>query len=315
MAMEAAASAGPSLRAERVEAAGATPALVGESPVWHAQQQALYWVDIPRQKIIRMQPDAGTRTEWVLPERVACFAFGAAGGLIAGLETGLFSVTLPEGGAADGSQAAEVRKLAAPEFALPNMRFNDGRCDREGRFWAGTMFQDTTAARPVGGLFRFDTSGRLSAPVVDALIVQNGLAWSPDGRTMYLSDSHTSKRVIWAFDYDGETGEPSRRRVFADLHDYVGRPDGAAIDVHGCYWICANDAGRVLRFTPQGKLDRQIELPAMKPAMCAFGGRDLDTLFITSIRPDQGATEHDGHVFAVRPGVSGCAETAYGGVL
>lgn len=303
------------LRAERVEAAGALPAMVGESPVWHAAHEALYWVDIPAQKIIRLHPASGVRTEWVLLERVACLTFGRLGGVLAGLETGLFSVTLPESGAPHEPGHAQIRKLAAPEFPLPDMRFNDGRCDRQGRFWAGTMLQDTNAARPVGALFRFDTAGQLSAPVVDSLIVQNGLAWSPDGETMYLSDSHTSRRLIWAFDYDTQTGEPRNRRVIADLHHYVGRPDGAAMDADGGYWICANDAGRVLRFTPQGKLDRQIKLPAVKPSMCAFGGRDLDTLFITSIRPDNGASEHDGHLFAVRPGVSGCAETAFGGVL
>ena len=308
-------SAGASVRAERVAAAGSAPATVGESPVWHAAQHALYWVDITQQKIIRLQLSGGERTEWSLPERVACLAFGRAGGVLAGLETGLFSVSLPERGVADEPNPVLVRRLAAPEFPLPHMRFNDGRCDRQGRFLAGTMLQDTAAARPVGALFRFDTSGMLSAPIVDALIVQNGLAWSPDGRTMYLSDSHTSRRLIWAFDYDTETGEPGTRRVFADLHHHVGRPDGAAMDADGCYWICANDAGRLLRFTPRGKLDRQIALPATKPSMCAFGGRDLDTLFITSIRPESGASEHDGHVFAVRPGVQGCAETAYGGVL
>ncbi|CAB3769725.1 SMP-30/gluconolactonase/LRE family protein [Paraburkholderia humisilvae] len=306
------------LHAQRVTAAGDVPALVGESPVWHASEGALYWVDIVRQTIQRLHLATGERAAWALPERVACLAFGQAGGLLAGMESGLFSVTLSAPATSRGSGesgTAQVRRLVAPAFALPNMRFNDGRCDRQGRFWAGTMDQDMAAARPVGALFRFDTAGRLSAPVVDDLIVQNGLAWSPDGRTMYLSDSHPSRRIVWTFDYDPQTGEPRNRRVFADLHHYVGRPDGAAMDVDGGYWICANDAGRVLRFTPAGKLDRQIELPAAKPAMCAFGGPSLDTLFITTIRPDAGATEHDGHVFAVRPGVTGCAEAAYGGVL
>jgi len=195
------------------------------------------------------------------------------------------------------------------------MRFNDGRCDRQGRFWSGTMVMDMAAAIPDGVLYRFDANGVLSAPVVDALITQNGLAWSPDGTTMYLSDSHPLRRLIWAFDYDAETGEPRNRRVFADLNHHAGRPDGAAVDADGCYWICANDAGLLLRFTPQGKLDRQIAVPAVKPAMCAFGGRDLDTLFVTSIRPGTGATEHDGHVFAVRPGVSGLPEPEFAGRL
>jgi sugar lactone lactonase YvrE len=195
------------------------------------------------------------------------------------------------------------------------MRFNDGRCDRQGRFWAGTMVQDMSQANPAGALFRFDANGELSAPVVDGLITQNGLAWSADGTTMYLSDSHPSRRLIWAFDFDVESGTPHNRRVFADLHDYVGRPDGAAVDADGCYWTCANDAGVLLRFTPQGKLDRQIAVPAVKPSMCAFGGREFDTLYVTSIRPASGATEDDGCVFAVRAGVSGLSEPEYAGAL
>jgi sugar lactone lactonase YvrE len=304
------------LAVERITAPGSEPAGVGESPVWRAQESALYWVDIPACKIIRLQIESGKRSEWVLPEKVACIAFDRHGTVLAGMESGLFAVTLSSSGEAQATPLpASARQLAAPVHAAPGMRFNDGRCDRQGNFWAGTMVQDMALAQPAGALYRFDTQGRLSAPVVNGLIVQNGLAWSPDGHTMYLSDSHPSRRLIWAFDYNRETGEPSRQRVFADLHHFVGRPDGAAIDAEGCYWICANDAGRVLRFTPDGRLDRSIELPAVKPSMCAFGGSALDTLFITSIRRADGASGHDGHVFAVRPGVRGYPEPIYAGVL
>jgi sugar lactone lactonase YvrE len=195
------------------------------------------------------------------------------------------------------------------------MRFNDGRCDRQGRFWAGTMVQDMAAANPAGALYRYDAEGTLSAPIVNELIVQNGLAWSPQGTTMYLSDSHLSRRLVWAFDYDADTGEPRNRRVFADLNRFAGRPDGAAVDTDGCYWTCANDAGLLLRFTPEGRLDRTIALPVTKPSMCTFGGRELDTLFVTSIRPASGANEHDGHLLSVRPGVSGAPECGYVGFL
>jgi sugar lactone lactonase YvrE len=294
-------------RVERIEAAGR--AAVGECPVWHAKDRALYWVDIPARRIVRLRPESGQRSEWTLPEQVACFAFDAAGSIVAGMESGLFAVTLQDAG------DVRVTKLAAPRFDAPGMRFNDGRCDRQGRFWAGTMVQDMAAANPAGALYRFDGDGVLSAPVVDGLITQNGLGWSPDGTTMYLSDSHPLRRQIWAFDYDVETGEPRNRHVFADLHHYVGRPDGAAVDADGCYWICANDAGRVLRFTPQGVLDREIAVPAVKPSMCAFGGRGLDTLFVMSIRPANSASDDDGAVFAVRPGVVGLPETEYAGVL
>ncbi|MGF6774349.1 sugar lactone lactonase YvrE [Paraburkholderia sp. GAS199] len=305
-------------RVERVEAAGEAPAQVGESPVWRVAEQALYWVDIPAQKIVRLRVESGERSEWRLPERVACIAFDRHGTVLAGCETGLFAVTLPEGaphGEVVSVAPSGIRKLAAPSFPFGDMRFNDGRCDRQGRFWSGTMVQDMSAANPAGALYRFDAQGVLSAPVVSGLITQNGLGWSPDGAVMYLSDSHPLHRTIWAFDYDVESGEPHNRRVFADLHDYVGRPDGAAVDADGCYWICANDAGMLLRFTPQGKLDRQIAVPAVKPAMCAFGGRDLDTLFVTSIRPGANATGHDGHLFAVRPGVTGLPEPEFAGVL
>ncbi|WP_168790842.1 SMP-30/gluconolactonase/LRE family protein [Paraburkholderia aromaticivorans] len=308
-------SAAANPRVERVEAAGQAPASVGESPVWRVAEQALYWVDIPAQKIVRLRIDSGERSEWLLPEKVACIAFDHRGTVLAGCETGLFAVTLTESTANGEPVQVTGRKLATPDFACDDMRFNDGRCDRQGRFWAGTMVQDMAAAKPAGALYRFDERGVLSAPVVDALITQNGLAWSPDGTIMYLSDSHPLRRQIWAFDYDVETGEPRNRRVFADLNHHAGRPDGAAVDADGCYWICANDAGLLLRFTPEGKLDRQIAVPAIKPAMCAFGGRDLDTLFVTSIRPAANASEHDGHLFAVRPGVTGLPEPEFAGKL
>ncbi|QQC67742.1 SMP-30/gluconolactonase/LRE family protein [Paraburkholderia ginsengisoli] len=301
---------------ERLDAAGR--ASVGESPVWRPAEQALYWADIPAQKIVRLRVDSGERTEWLLPEKVACIAFDRRGTVLAGCETGLFAVALTEAAqvSAGGEPvAASMRKLAAPAFPADGMRFNDGRCDRQGRFWSGTMVMDMAAANPAGALYRFDANGVLSAPVVDALITQNGLGWSPDGKTMYLSDSHPLHRLIWAFDYDVESGEPRNRRVFADLHHYAGRPDGAAVDADGCYWICANDAGLLLRFTPQGKLDRQVPVPPTKPAMCAFGGSNLDTLFVTSIHPGASASEHDGHLFAVRPGVTGLPEPEFAGQL
>lgn len=308
-------SAASSVRAERVEAAGQVPATVGECPQWRAREEALYWVDIPARKIVRLHIGSAVRNEWVLPEKVACFAFDKNGTVLVGLESGLFAVTLPEVAPPDQPTEVRARKLAAPAFPMPDMRFNDGRCDRQGRFWAGTMVQDMAAAHPAGGLFRFDASGTLSSAVVNELIVQNGLAWSPEGDTMYLSDSHPTRRLIWAFDFDQETGEPRNRRVFADLHHHAGRPDGAAVDADGCYWTCANDAGLLLRFTPQGKLDRQIALPAAKPSMCAFGGPDLDTLYVTTIRPAHHATDDDGHLFAVRPGVTGLPEPDYAGEL
>lgn len=132
---------------------------------------------------------------------------------------------------------------------------------------------------------------------------------------MYLSDSHPSVQQIWAFDYDTDSGTPRNRRLFVDMNQYLGRPDGAAIDTDGCYWICGNDEGLVHRFTPAGKLDHSLVVPVKKPAMCAFGGPNLDTLFVTSIRPDGDIGDQPlaGGVFALRPGVQGLEEPTFQG--
>ena len=133
----------------------------------------------------------------------------------------------------------------------------------------------------------------------------------PARRTLASSDSHPLVQQIWAFDYDTETGTPSNRRVFVDMHKYLGRPDGAAVDADGCYWICANDAGLIHRFTPEGRLDRSLTVPVKKPTMCAFGGSRLDTLFVTSIRDDHSDQSLSGGVFALNPGVQGLAEPCF----
>jgi sugar lactone lactonase YvrE len=290
------------MKVERVTGADFS---VGESPTWHVGEQCLYWVDIPARHIHRLDPASGARRQWSAPEMVACIAFDRTGGLVAGLEGGVYSLRLGEG------DSAEAQLLAAVSHPMAGMRFNDGRCDRQGRFWAGTMHMDMAAAHAVGSLYRYTAARGLEAGFAEGLLTQNGLAWSPDGATMYLSDSHPRARLIWAFDFDVASGQPSRRRVFVDMNDYPGRPDGAAVDADGCYWTCANDAGKVLRFTPSGALDRSIDVPAAKPSMCAFGGARLDTLYVTTIRPAQASEAGAGAVFALVPGVQGIAETPF----
>jgi len=280
----------------------------GESPLWHAGQQAWYWVDIPARRIWRMAHAGGALRHWQAPEMVACIAASHDGALVAGMESGIHHLTLREDGGVDASL------LGAPPVAElgEGMRFNDGRCDRQGRFWSGTMFMDMGAARAVGGLYRYSREGGLHGPVVSNLLTQNGLAWSPDGRTMYLSDSHPQRRLVWAYDYDIDAGLPHGERVFLDLAGQKGRPDGAAVDADGCYWTCANDGGVIQRYTPDGKLDREIALPMAKPSMCAFGGPDMKTLLVTSIDPGNGADRDAGAVLLLRPGVQGLAETPFG---
>ncbi|MET1078023.1 MAG: SMP-30/gluconolactonase/LRE family protein [Pseudomonas sp.] len=282
---------------------------VGESPVWVAQEQALYWVDIPAGRLHRWSAASGA-SSWQGQQMLGCIARRADGSWLGGMQSGLFGLR-PQ---ADGSLASQA--LIDTPHAVSGMRCNDGRCDRQGRFWVGSMLLDMAAGLPVGSLYRYDggQGGALTVHLGD-LIVPNGLAFSPDGRTLYLSDSHPSVQAIWAFDYDIDSGTPSNRRLFVDMRQHPGRPDGAAVDADGGYWICANDAGLVHRFTPNGKLDRSLAVPVKKPTMCAFGGSRLDTLYVTSIRPDGDLTDQPlaGAVFALQAGVSGLEETCFHG--
>lgn len=284
---------------------------IGESPVWSAAEQALYWVDIPTGTLNRWPLATQLLTTWKAPEMLGCVAPMASGGWIAGAETGLLELQVE----ADGQLG--FKRLVNVSHAKPGMRFNDGRCDRQGRFLAGTMLMDLAASQGEGGVYSYQHEDKGAGQLVkllDGIKTPNGMAFSPDGRTMYLSDSHPTVQMVWAFDYDPATGTPSNRRVFVDMNPLPGRPDGAAVDADGCYWICGNDAGLVHRFTPDGKLDKSLAVPVKKPAMCAFGGPRLDTLFVTSIRPsgvDLSDQPLAGGLFALHPGVCGLPEPMF----
>ena len=287
-----------------IERIGDVRCAVGECPLWSAADAAWYWVDISARRIWRFD---GSLASWECAEMVACLAMHADGSLIAGMESGMFRLRLGANG------VVEALKLASPPELGTGMRFNDGRCDRQGRFWSGTMWVDMAAARDIGKLYRY-SDGELAGPFADHLLTQNGLAWSPDGATMYLSDSHPQRQLIWAYDYDVDAGVPSNRRLFVDMNPYPGRPDGAAVDSEGCYWICGNDAGCILRFTPEGKLDRTIEVPMAKPSMCSFGGDDMASLIVTSISAGQPLDDAwAGATILLRPGVRGVPETLFAG--
>ncbi|WP_095128192.1 SMP-30/gluconolactonase/LRE family protein [Pseudomonas sp. Irchel s3h14] len=283
---------------------------VGECPVWVPEENALYWVDIPAGGLQRWSAETGHVHAWKAPEMLACIARHSNGGWVAGMESGFFHLHPHNDGSLDSNLLAPV------EHARTDMRLNDGRCDRQGRFWAGSMVLNMGANAADGTLYRYSAGqrGPLEAQL-GGFIVPNGLGFSPDGRTMYLSDSHPLVQQIWAFDYDIDSGTPSNRRLFVDMHQFPGRPDGAAVDAEGCYWICANDAGLIHRFTPDGRLDRSLAVPVKKPSMCAFGGSRLDTLFVTSIRPGDDHDEQSlaGGVFALNPGVKGLPEPLFQG--
>ena len=277
----------------------------GESPLWGVSEQSLYWVDIPHKKLMRWHAPTRKTQSWLVPEMLACIAWaGDSDQWIAGMESGIFELSFSTHG------ELQCRLIEAVRHAQAGMRFNDGRCDRQGRFWAGTMVKDMAKATPIGAVYCYEKSSGLKK-CLEGFMTPNGLAFSPDGRTMYLSDSHPSVQKIWSFDFDPSSGTPSNQRLFVDMLPLPGRPDGAAVDEEGFYWICANDAGLIHRFSPTGKLDRSLTVPVKKPAMCSFGGENLDILFVTSIRPD-GIDLSDqplaGGLFALRPGVRGLPE-------
>jgi len=277
---------------------------VGESPVWDAQDQALYWVDIEGRHIHRLDWASGQQETWNTPERVGCIAMVRPGEVVAAMESGVFSVRL------SAAPAVRVARLATVAHPMPHMRFNDGRCDASGRFWISTMCMDMSLAAPVGAWYCLDERG-LSQAQCEGLVTPNGLAFSPDGTTLYFSDSHPSVQKVWAFDFDLAQGRIGAGREFLDMTHMPGRPDGAAVDDAGCYWICGNDAGLVHRISPQGTLLASVPVPVAKPSMCAFGGPQLDILFVTSICPAGVSAGLCGAVFAIDVGVRGRLEPRF----
>jgi sugar lactone lactonase YvrE len=287
----------------------------GESPVWRAAENALYWVDIPARSIWRWRASSGQLRRWSTPEALSCLAPAAQAGVwLAGGERGLFWAVL---GLDD--EWSFLPDAAAPH-AQPHMRFNDGKCDRQGRFIAGTMVWDGQPGAGAAAGAWYQRDGRAQTTDLRCLSTgwrkPNGLAFSPDGRTLYCSDSHPQERAIWACEYDIDSGTPGPLRPFLDMADFQGRPDGAAVDTDGCYWICGTDAGLVHRYTPDGVLDFSVRVASPRLGMCAFGGADLRTLYIVSARPDAvtDPAAQDGAVFALHlPDVQGLPEPDFAG--
>lgn len=279
---------------------------VGESPSWCAAEHALVWTDILGRRVHRLDVQRGTVRDWASPVAIGALAPAQGGGFVAATDQGFARVTLGEG---DALMLDPIAPVLAGQDAL---RFNDGRCDRQGRFWASSMAWTPDPLRADGTLWRLERGE--ASPITSDLVLGNGLAWSPDGRTMYLADTARTRALVWAFDFDCDEGLPMNRRLFLDLRDSGGRPDGAAVDTDGCYWLAATDAGEVRRYTPEGRLDLRIAVPVAHPTMPAFGGADLRTLFVTSIRT-AGAAENDpdGGVFAIAVQQQGMIERAYVG--
>ena len=247
-------------------------ARLGECPLWSVDEQALWFVDIKGRALHRFHPDSGAHAVFEAPEEIGCIGRARGGGFIAGLRSGLWLLD-EEGGA--------VRRLAENPEDQATSRFNDGRCDLAGRFLAGTL--DEPKAGGMAHLYRYDRRGL--AVLAGGLLTSNGLAFSPDGATLYHAD--TPRFTIWRYRYDLETGEPSEKTVFVRLQPNDldrGRPDGAATDAEGCYWTALYEGARVHRYSPEGRLLEVYPVPAKRPTMVAFGGDDLRTLYVTTAR-------------------------------
>jgi len=276
----------------------------GESPLWCPDRAGLVWTDIPGRRLHHLDPVRGAVRTWRSDAAVGSLAQAADGGFVAAVEHGFARLHLGDG---DSATLESIAPVLAHDAAL---RFNDGRCDRQGRFWASSMAWEPDSRHPAGTLWRLDR-GEARA-MLGGLVIGNGLAWSPDGRTMYLSESDGEKAGVRAFDFDPDEGVPHGGRPFIDFRGSGGRPDGAAIDTDGCYWIAVADAGLVQRYTPAGVLDLSIALPVSQPTMPAFGGPDLRTLYVASLRPpDTPLHLPDGGVFAIDVAHQGLPEPLY----
>ena len=280
-------------------------AICGESPIWSVREQVLYWTDNLSGRIYRLEPASGSAQGFVLGQDVMAIGLREGGGLVLALAKQL----------AFYEPGGELELLMGVEQDQPRNRFNDGKVDRRGRYWAGTM-NDIDWDQPSGSLYRLDPGLELSR-LQDGVVCANGLGWSPDDRTFYFGESF--RYAIFAYDFDSDAGALSARRVFATVDQSSGAfPDGLTVDAEGGVWSVQNGAGRVVRYAPDGRVTHEVEVPLPQPTSCIFGGRDLDVLYITTSRQNMSAEQLSryplsGSVFAVRPGLTGVPEPCFAG--
>lgn len=251
--------------------------ILGEGPMWNAAQQRLYWVDAFAPAIRRLDPATGAVKSFPMPADIGSFVFARDGTLVGGMRTGFNRIDLMRG---------TVAPIADPVARDPRLMLNDGKCDRRGRYWCGSVHSDFIGRQ--AELFRLDPD--LTFHRMDGdFTVGNGIAFSPDDRRMYFSDTRSD--VVWVYDLDIETGAISNRRQFISTVGLGGRVDGATVDREGNYWCALIHGAAVACFSPAGKLVERIPVPAKQPTMVTFGGADLDQMFVTSatkmLAPDE----------------------------
>jgi sugar lactone lactonase YvrE len=278
---------------------------LGECPRWSAREAALYWVDIAAHELHRFEPSTGARRVRRFDEPVGCFALRHRGGLVLALRHGFALLDDFDG---------ELRPIGPGiEAGRADIRFNDGRADAAGRFWAGTVNLGKSAAD--AALYRLQPDGA-AARMAQGALTSNGLAFSPDDRTLYWAD--TPNHVVFAFDFELKSGVIRNRRVFHRFPPGGGRPDGASVDEGGCYWVALYDGGRVARLSPEGRILQEVAVPARRVTMIGFGGLDRRTAYVTSARAgltpaELADTPQAGGVFAFEVETPGLSECDFGG--
>jgi len=279
------------------------PSLLGESPVWDSLHECLYWVDSVACKIHCYDTRAERFQEWTLPSMVGSVGLSQGRRLVAGLQDGIYEFDL---------ETSELRTLF--RFAEPDklVRFNDGKVDRQGRFLCGTMGVN---ADPRGELYRVSASGKTEI-LANGLRITNAICFSPDGGTFYFADS--LDRAVRAYSYSPEERGLEAPRIHVDTKPYNSGPDAATVDSEGYIWVALVQVGKIGRYDPDGQLDRIIDAPTDMPSCLAFGGPDMSTLYVTSIKDSgtgRAVSRHPagGHVFAIEGlGVTGIPETRFG---
>lgn len=279
--------------------------ILGEGPLWDVEEQRLYWIDSFGNKVWRATADGKEIRTWDVPAKIGSMALRRKGGAVVSLQTGFHFLDLKTG---------KCELIVDPEPDKPSTRLNDGKVDKRGRFIAGSM--DTMESGPIGALYRLDPDLSLHK-LEDGIICSNGPCWSPDGKTFYFADSWSE--AISVYDYDLDTGTPSRKRTFCSVKGTGGAPDGATVDAEGYVWMALVYAGEIRRYAPDGRLDRTIKMPVLKVTSVNFGGPNLDILYVTSMAkpplprfPEDGPL--GGSLFAITGlGVRGVPEPRFAG--
>ncbi|MFZ2898325.1 MAG: SMP-30/gluconolactonase/LRE family protein [Saprospiraceae bacterium] len=279
-------------------------AQLGEGAFWNHQTNELYWVDIEGKTLHIYDPATGANRSLATPSRVGTVVPAQDKQAVIALEDGIYLID---------TQTGDIRSFCPLEADMPGNRFNDGKCDPAGRLWVGSM--DFATTNPTASLYRVDPDGK-ATKMLDSITISNGIVWTSDRKTIYYIDTPT--RQIRAYDYDDNTGSISNERVAVTVPDTLGYPDGMAIDEEDMLWVGMWDGGCVARFNPlTGQLVSKIEVPAHNVTACAFGGENLDTLYITTASLDMTEEEKRrypdaGSIFKAVPGVKGVKSPFFG---